>query len=198
MDSRMTKLVFYPLNWYQLQDEIPDDDNKYKVVILDNRQLSVLHSVVNTFLPYYWVWGISRYDPAGRAAVLEYKCQLEETLMSVLSVDDLIKTNLMIVAAITGQTVDLDNPETHLAGDYTPNGLTPAVTTVGGMFDEKLSDINTNVAGIVTTIGDQIDKLEEIRSAIAAQATDPEQLAGDLEGIANTIQTVATILGVLV
>lgn len=204
MDSRTTKVLFYPLNWPALLAEIPDDDNHYKMVVLDNRELTVALSAINILTRCPWAWGVKKDDPVW-GDILAFRDGLEAALMAVLSIDDLIKTNLMLVAAMTGQTIDRDHPEDYLTGEYDPDGLTPATASIASTVaaldehtGERLGDINAAVEDVRSTLSDTIDKLEEIRQAIVAQAGgDPESLADDLEGIASTISTVATILGAL-
>ena len=198
MNSRMTRLVFYPLNWYQLLEEIEDDDNKNKLVVLDNRQLSVLHSLVNLILPYYWIWGVEKTDSEGRTAISDFKEKLEADLMAVLNIDDLIKTNLMLVAALTGETIDRDHPENYMAGSYTPTGLTPTVE----LTNTALGTLDTTVSGALTThnetFNSMLEQIELIQASLATMAgKSPDDLADDLEGIASTISTIATILGVV-
>jgi hypothetical protein len=194
----MTRLVFYPLNWYQLLEEIATDDNKNKLVVLDNRQLSVLHSLVNLILPYYWIWGIEKTDSEGRTAISDFKEKLEADLMAVLNIDDLIKTNLMLVAALTGETIDRDHPENYMAGSYTPTGLTPTVE----LTNTALGTLDTTVSGALTThnetFNSMLEQIELIQASLATMAgKSPDDLADDLEGIASTISTIATILGVV-
>lgn len=189
MDSHLTKVLFFPLSWEQLQTEIPDDDNYYKMAILSNRELSVVLSVVNIVTRVPWAWGIKKDDPVW-IDILEFRDGIEAALMAVLNVDDLIKTNLMLVSAITGEEFDLDHPENYLTGNYAPeSGLTPVT---------EANNPNEAIGNVITALGDITTQLEEIVTAISNQATgDPEQLADDLEGIVNTIQTVATVLGAL-
>lgn len=190
MDSKQTVVGFYRLNWQQLLTENPDNDNLYKMVVLNNRELSVALSCINIVKQPH-SWGLKRDDP-GWLDVLTFVEQLERNLMAVLSVDDLIKTNLMLWSAMTGVTIDRDHPENYLSGE-----LDPASSVIA-----ELDNIDDAVGALRIELKAQLEsavaQLVAIKDAIAAQSTgDPEQLADDLEGIVNTIQTVATVLGAL-
>lgn len=211
-----------PLDWYKLLAEIPDGDNYNWLVILSSRQLSILRSLVNMVLPWYWLWQIPKSDNAGQKAVLDFKYRLERDLMAVLSVEDLIKTNLMLVAALTGEVINRDTPANYLSGEYDPTGVQPQLatinTTVGTIktavdtTNSRLSTINTtlgttntNIANIKTSVDtgntnqhtditNLIAKLEEIKDVLGA--ADPDSLADELSDIATNLTAVATILGV--
>lgn len=198
MDSKQTIVGFYRLNWQQLLAEIPDNDNLYKMVVLNNRELSIALSCINIVKQPH-SWGLKKDDPVW-FEVLTFVDQLERNLMAVLSVDDLIKTNLMLWSALTGTTIDRDHPESYLTGELDP----------GSSVVEELDNIDDAVGALRISLREALDgavgeletvntHLDEIRAAIAAQTTgDPEDLADDLEGIMNTISTIAGILGVVV
>lgn len=114
--------------------------------------------------------------------------------------DDFLKTQLRIEVALTGQTIDLDHPENYLSGEL--SGSSSVI--------EELDNIDDAMGALRISLREALDgavgeleavntNLDEIRAAIAAQTTgDPEDLADDLEGIMNTISTIAGILGVVV
>lgn len=197
MDSKQTVVGFYRLNWQQLLTENPDNDNLYKMVVLNNRELSVALSCINIVKQPH-SWGLKRDDP-GWLDVLTFVEQLERNLMAVLSVDDLIKTNLMLWSAITGTTIDRDHPENYLSGELEP---TPSVIEELGHIDGALGALQTSLREVLDDAVEELEtvntNLDNIRAAIAAQAAgNPEELADELSGIVQTISTVATILGAL-
>jgi hypothetical protein len=197
---------WFPLNWPDLLEKYPDDSNHNWLAVLNSRQLSILLSVTNMVLPWYWLWGVGKQDETARAGILEFKSQLERDLMAVLSIDDLIKTNLMLWAATTGTTIDRDHPENYLTGEYAPassviselDNIDDAVGLLQINIREQLelsvAQLELSVAQLVTVN----TRLDEIRLALEAQVGgDPASLEDELEGISTTISTVATILGVL-
>jgi len=196
MDTKQTVVGFYRLNWQQLQAEIPDDDNHYKIIVLDNRELSVALASINIVkLPH--AWGLKKDDPVWLEA-LAFVDQLERNLMAVLSVDDLIKTNLMIVAALTGETIDRDHPENYMAGEYAPAGLTPTVELTNTALGTLDTTVSTGFTAQNEALDSMLAQIELIQASLATIAgTSPDDLADDLEGIASTISTIATILGVV-
>lgn len=112
--------------------------------------------------------------------------------------DQFIKSQLRIEAALTGVTVDLDDIEGLFAGEFTPDGLQPTIE----LTNTALGTLDTTVSGTMATqeatFEDILAQVELIRTALDTIAgTSPEDLADNLEGIASTISTIATILGVV-
>jgi len=142
----------WSLSWYQLLQEIPEDQNKNWIAILNSRQLSVLLSLTNMILPWYWLWTVNKNDQSARLAVLDFKSQLERGLMAVLSVDDLIKTQLMLVAALTGEVIDRDHPENYMTGEYDPVGLHVDLGTINTTIGAGNTAQHTDLGTINTTI----------------------------------------------
>lgn len=128
---------------------------------------------------------------------------LSDGLEFMTRFDELIKSQLRIEFALTGLPLDLDNTDAYFTGDMDVLGIGPSITNnnpntnlenIKGAIDAT----NTGLGNIKDALDDAVTQLDNIRAAIAAQSTgDPEQLADDLEGIVNTIQTVATVLGAL-
>lgn len=197
------------LGWTALHVTYPDDANKCYLVALDNRQLSVLHDLVGT-LKWYWLWGINKNDDTGRNAVLEFKSELEACLMSGCSVEDLIKTNRMIAAALAGQSVDLttDLPDSV---DFTAIGVSPRLGDIDSTLDTGNSQQNTNLGNIRSQMssgqsqqhadmGDINARLAEIVEQLQILADDAtsENIAEKIESVAQKVSTVAAIIGAVV
>jgi hypothetical protein len=104
--------------------------------------------------------------------------KLEFYLMSTTTVEDLIKVNRMLIAALVGESVDLDADLPTGIVDYSGKGLA------------QLQGDNGNIAHAVEQL--QI-ALENVKTAI--ETASPEDLEDDLANVWGTLQTVAVALG---
>lgn len=126
-------------------------------------------------------------------AWLQYKQEVADFISDgidfMTKFDDFLKSQLRIEAALTGNSLNLDSIPGYFTGSIDSIGVTPAI---------EANNPNTKLTTIGSSLSDVVTQLSAIKAAIEAQSTgDPEQLADDLEGIVNTIQTVATVLGAL-
>lgn len=215
-----------PMNFIGLNLSYPDDINRNWLAVLNSKDLSVLLSLVNMVVPWYWLWQIPKADLDNRQALLDYKAELEHKLMAVLSIDDLIKTNLMLVAALTGESINRDNPAAYLTGTYDPTGIEPTLSAGNTARHTDLSAINTTIGTVKTAVDTTNSRLTTINTTIGTvktsidtgntnqhtditnliakleeikdvlEAADPDSLADELSDIATNLTAVATILGV--
>lgn len=103
---------------------------------------------------------------------------MEHCLMSGCKVADLVTINRMLVAAITGEQVDLDADLP--TGVYDPAGLTP-----------KFEGDNGNVAQAVEALSLQISDLKDTIEASG-------DLEDDLADVWNSLRGIATVLGITI
>lgn len=215
-----------PLSWQGLMSSYPDDIDHFWLVCLSGKQLSVLLSLVNMVVPWYWLWQIDKTDTSSQSALKDFKNNLERDLMAVLSIDDLIKTNLMLVAALTGESINRDNPAAYLTGTYDPTGIEPTLSAGNTARHTDLSAINTTIGTVKTAVDTTNSRLTTINTTIGTvktsidtgntnqhtditnliakleeikdvlEAADPDSLADELSDIATNLTAVATILGV--
>jgi hypothetical protein len=182
------------LDWYGLADVYPDQYNDCFLVALDRRQLAVLSTLVQTFLPWYWLWNVNREDEAGRSDYQDWKENLEYCLMAGCKVEDLIKTQRMMIAAMTGQSVDL---ESDLPTTFSPQGITPTLDTrLEALRAQAQSGQNTQHADFNTAN----QHLEDIVEQLTRLADDAgaEHIEERLSEIVNRVSLVATILGAII
>jgi hypothetical protein len=182
------------LDWYGLADVYPDQYNDCFLVALDRRQLAVLSTLVQTFLPWYWLWNVNREDEAGRSDYQDWKENLEYCLMAGCKVEDLIKTQRMMIAAMTGQSVDLDS---DLPTTYSPQGITPTLDTrLEALRAQAQSGQNTqhadttNVVSQLVNIGHQIKRL--------ADDEEGEAVAEKIQLVADVTQALAEVVGAVI
>lgn len=197
-DSKIHAPGGLDLGWNALHTTYPDDANHCYLVALNSRQLSVLHDLVG-LTKWYWLWGIERSDHPGRNAVLEFKAELEACLMSGCRVEDLIKTQRMLVAAIAGQHVDLatDLPDSV---DFSNNGVSPRLnqqnTSLGNIRSQMQDGQNqqhadmTSVVSQLINIGHQIERL--------ADDEEGEALAEKIQLVADMTQALAEVVGAII
>ena len=113
--------------------------------------------------------------------------------MSGCSVEDLIKTNRMMIAAMTGQSVDLT---TDLPVTFSPTGLTPTLDArLEAIRAQAQSGQNTQHTDFNAANQHLEDIVEQLtRLADDANAEDIEERLTD---IVNKISLVAAILGAI-
>ncbi len=194
------------LDWQALLDDYPDDINKCYLVALDGRQLSVIHDLLSVS-KWYWLWNVEQADTLNREAVLAFKYELEFCLMSGCSVQDLIKTQRMLVAALAGQSVDLES-DLPSAVDFTSIGISPRLGEIDGALDTGNSQQDTNLGNIrsqmssgqsqqhtdMQNINSRLAEIVEQLEILSDDATN-ENIAEKLQDVAQKVGTVATIIG---
>lgn len=116
------------------------------------------------------------------ARIIDKIALLEHCLMSGCRVEDLVKTNRMLVAAVTGQSVDLDSDLPTGVVDFADTGLSP-----------KFEGDNGNIAQAVESLE---TALTELKTAV--ENAGPGELEDDLANVWGVLQGVATILGATV
>jgi hypothetical protein len=105
--------------------------------------------------------------------------QAQADIVMTCDAEAFIKTQRMLVAAITGETVDLDSDLPTGVVDFSGNGLSP-----------KFEGDNGNLAQAVETL--QV-ALEDVKTAI--ETADPADLEDDIANIWGILQVIATALG---
>jgi hypothetical protein len=133
---------------------------------------------------------------------LSYKAEVSDFIADgqefMTKFNDLLTTNLMVVSALTGDTIDRDHPENHLTGEYNPTGLTETAVITNTRLNTINTTINDRLAVTNQHLSDQISKLEEIRQVLLTIAgNEPSDIADELVGIAETVGDVALILGAM-
>lgn len=202
------------LDWYKLLSDYPDEINFCFLVALDYRKLSVLLDLA-TNIHWYWLWQVNKDDPA-REAIQTFIDELIYCLMSGCKVEDLIITQRLIIGAITGQTVDLDQPLPQSGQvDFSADGLSKQFQYSGKNVARYTSDIGSNLRysnkGLaqiaqeakdeqhldldeITTVlqGVQVE-LADIQAAIEGIQT--EDLEDDLANVWGKLVEIVTVLG---
>jgi hypothetical protein len=191
----------FSLDWDKLQ---LFDDSCF-LVALDRRQIAVLLAHLATFPRFSHIWSLPRR--AHWDAVMQLKwddinrflSDLEFCLMSGCDVSLLLKTNLMIAAAISGDTVDLDSDIEDLVQglkDYSTIGLSPQFVADSG---NNLADVTENLSDQQTldlnAIKTSIDTLEIVLQDIKTAIETSQDLEDDLANVWNAVSGVVTILG---
>jgi hypothetical protein len=166
------------LDWQALGEM---DQGGCYLVSLSWAGLSVLLSLLR-----YATWR-ARWRPVTNAEwqdVQEFVQETEACLLMGCDVRDLITTQRLLIGAITGTVVDLDEdlPTTGTV-DFTQTGL--ATKFVAG-------DPARNLAAILADL--QLN-LGELQTALETQATNTGELEDDLANVWFTVKAVATILG---
>jgi hypothetical protein len=146
------------LDWEASKAMFDDSNgtNECMLVALPWRAISTIVSTLR-FAEYWALWGL----PADKAAwtvtqqqrwyeISAFIAEMEACLMSGCSVQDLIGTQRMLIAAIIGQEIDLADPMPTTA-DFTETGISPrlrALTTAMGGDDENIGTIATALEAI--------------------------------------------------
>lgn len=194
--------LYWQLDWQQIQADWPDP--RCFLFALDDRQIEVLLNLLTTFPYFYRNWGFTKInlDPTEWDEIQTFIAELEGCLMSGCDVQFLIKSNLLVAAALSGDTVDLDAD----LGDILTGVKSYADTGVSPQF---LADSSKNIADVAEDAAEQqsVD-LNAIKDALGAietallsveAAIEAAGIAQDLEDdLANvwfTVKAVATILG---
>lgn len=127
MAQRRTRLVgahdqyiphFAGLGWAELLEFWPDEDNRCYLVALDNRQISVLLSLLDQVAWAWWLWNISTDNETAGHAINDFTDELKDCLMSGCNVSDLVATVEDLTEAIKEccekmagrSTQDIDEP----------------------------------------------------------------------------------------
>lgn len=158
------------------------DDAPCYLVALSHKSLSAILALTNRFLYVPALWNVKAADPAWPEIREFVENEIEACLLMGCDVRDLIKTQRMLVAAITGQSVDLDADLPTGVVDFSGVGLSP-----------KFEGDDGNIAEAVEALAGELANLRQ---------TIEEQNAGDLEddlaNVWNSLSAIATVLGITV
>lgn len=179
----------FQLDWYGLQDDYPDEINSCFLVALNRRQLAVLAKLAHTFLPWRWLWNVDKADEQAISDIQDWKENLEYCLMAGCSVQDLIATQRMLVAAIAGQSVDLASDLPQGVVDFSPNGVSTRLHEIDGTIQSTSEQTQVYLEDIA-------GQLTDIASHLATIAQNSgEQIEDELQGIIQKVETIGLILG---
>lgn len=128
------------------------DPGKCHLYALDERTAMMLRKMVAVFPKYYWVWGLSgpqrSWEPETWQLwqeIQDFVSEVEACLVSGCDMEALIKTNRMVVAALTGEgPLDLTDPAVLSpdAVDYSETGIGPILAKIHAIEDEKYFDLD--------------------------------------------------------
>lgn len=185
----------------QFMEEYFNSDCQWLVALTD-WDLSILLSLLR-----YASWEARWINHADFQEILWQVQRLEHCLMSGCQVSDLIKTNLMLYAAISGQTVDLDAALPN--GSFSVDGLTPKFEGNNGNITEAVEALSTDLSSMTISIGDVelptglTDAINAITTALSDIKTEitgldvTEDLEDDLANVWGKLDDIATILGAI-
>lgn len=158
------------------------DDNCHSLVAITQWDLSLLLSLLR-----YATWSARWGKPANFLSEIAPRvARLEHCLMAGCDVGQLIITQRMLVAAITGTVLDLDEDlQTEGEIDYTEIGLSPK-------FEGNDGNIAVAVEALVTELSAIYEVLQDELIPAIQQGADLED---DLANVWGVLQVVATILG---
>ncbi len=184
----------FSLDWGKMQSF----NDRCFLVALDERQISVLLAHLAVFPQFSHIWSLPARASWDAEIAQEWEDindfveHLEYCLMSGCEVEKLIFSNLLVAAALSGDSVDLDADLDDLmtgTKDYASIGIRPQMVANSGA---SIADVAENAADQQTldliAIKDAIDNLID---AIAAG----EDTEDDIANVWFTIKAVATILG---
>lgn len=185
----------FSLNWTS------DPGNCY-LVSLSERQLTVLRRMVQVFPHYHWIWGLPSPRRDWDAATWDLWSQienfvneLEACLMSGCDLNEFLKQQRMLTAAIVGEAVDLTDPNqlSPTSVDFTATSATPGVVP-SLKYLQNLQTLG-EIPGAGDTIQVSLQKLVEANGyddrtlddlITAIEGLDPGLLA-DFGDIANLL-----------
>lgn len=173
------------LDWQATKAMFPDSANPCMLVAIDWRSISTIISVLR-FAEYWHIWGLpaqkgqwSEGQKAQWQEITAHIGELEACLMSGCNVADLIKTNQMLVAAITGEPVDLTAP------------LPDEVDFGGISVSDRLKDVYTRLGTLDVTMEAGLKSVKESIDAQAASGGD--NLEDNLDNIKLAIEAIALV-----
>lgn len=159
-DLKPKDYTFHPSKPFQLslsklKEIYPDALNNCHLVALDQRQINVLLAMASVFPKFYWVWGLkspqSSWDQATWdlwAEIETFVSEMETCLMSGCDLNEWLKQQRMLTAAIVGEAVDLTDPlqlspdaVDFTAGSATP-GLVPKIDQMLNVDRSLYADMN--------------------------------------------------------
>lgn len=187
----------FSLDW----DKLQAFNERCFLVALDERQISVLLAHLAVFPQFSHIWSLPRRASWDAGITQKWEDindfieELEYCLMAGCEVQKLIFSNLLIAAAISGDSVDLDaDLDTLMTGvkDYATIGLTPQLVANSG---SNIADVAEDAADQATL--DLIAIKEAIDNLIGAIAAG-EDTEDDIANIWFTVKAVAEILGATV
>lgn len=187
----------FSLDW----DKLQSFNERCFLVALDERQISVLLAHLAVFPQFSHIWSLPRRASWDAGLIQKWEDindfteELERCLMSGCEVEKLIFSNLMVAAALSGDSVDLDADLNILmtgVKDYANTGISP----------QFVADSSKNIADVAEDAADQQtldliaikDAIDNLIDAIAAG----EDTEDDIANVWFTIKAVATILGATV
>lgn len=187
----------FSLDW----DKLETFNRRCFLVALDERQISVLLAHLAVFPQFSHIWSLparASWD-AGLFQkwenINDFVEDLEYCLMSGCEVEKLIFSNLLVAAALTGDSVDLDaDLDVLMTGvkDYANTGLSPqfianSTTSIADILEDGAEQLTLDLIAIKEAIDNLI-------GAIAAG----EDTEDDIANVWFTVKAVATILGATV
>lgn len=200
--------LYWRLDWLQIQADWPTP--RCYLFALDDRQIELLLNLTTVFPHFYKNWGFEKatLDTGQWDEIQTFIAELEGCLMSGCEVSLLIKSNLLVAAALSGDSVDLDaEVETLMTGvkDYASIGVSPQLKADSG---DGLADVQEDASEQATidlnAIKDALLELTSITAALQAIETaigvagTAEDLEDDLANVWFATKAVATILGAVV
>lgn len=129
-----TNYTFHPGRRFHLQWDA--EPGGCSLFALDERQAATLRKMVQVFPKYHWVWGLESPRRDWDAATWQlwddistFVDELEACLVSGCDLNEWLKQQRMLTAAIVGEAVDLTDPAqlSPDAVDFTENGLVPSL-----------------------------------------------------------------------
>lgn len=121
------------------REDYENMSEEYQIYFLNQRQVALLLSVLR-----YAEWD-ARWKDRDRPADL-----IEDTIreLTVLNAKHLIKSNLVIMAALTGRTIDLSNDditETMIDAnwDFSEDGVVPTLRDMAGINNDYSDELAT-------------------------------------------------------
>jgi len=147
------------LDW----DKLNELNDKCYLVLLNWRQISFIISHISRFPKFTWTWGepgLYEMTEVSRARWREIQHFVNETevcLQMGCELEEFIKVQRMLVAAIAGEQVVLSDP-LPASVNYTTSGLSPKIAQLNTTMTEirdKLNESNLNT-----------DELEETLDAV--------------------------------
>lgn len=187
----------FSLDW----DKLQSFNERCFLVALDERQISVLLAHLAVFPQFSHIWSLPRRASWDAGVIQKWEDindfieGLEYCLMSGCEVEKLIFSNLLVAAALSGDSVDLDaDLDVLMTGvkDYATIGIRPQLVANSG---SGLADVAEDGADQQTL---DLVAIKDAIDALAVAVAAGEDLEDDLANTWFAIKAVATILGATV
>jgi len=194
--------LYWQLDWAQIQDDWPTP--QCFLVALDDRQIELVLNCLTAFPHFYKNWGYTKedLDLTEWDEIQSFVAETEACLMSGCEVQLLVKSNLLIAAALSGESVNLDEDIGDIltgVKDYSATGVSPQFVANSSL---NIADVTEDAADQATVdlnaVRDAIDSIEAaLQTMITAieTASTAEDLEDDLADVWFALRAVATILG---